>query len=217
MRVTITEDKFNHLLLNEARMEGFRVDTLREQPSYAAKVRYCKEMLGEPIGNGSSRMVFQLDDETVLKLAKNDKGIAQNEQEHDLYRWGASEYLPKVYNGSDEEDFLWIVSEYVLPSKVSDFKKAVSVPFKDVQRLVFSMICRNFNVANEIFSKYEDNYEAIEFLNAIQDLHYSYNMELADMAYTRNWGMVMRDGKPMMVLLDSGLSKEVFDKHYKRW
>lgn len=41
-------------------------------------------MLGNPIGNGSSRMVFQISDERVLKVAKNAKGIAQNEAEGEL-------------------------------------------------------------------------------------------------------------------------------------
>ena len=213
-KIIVNENGFSRLI-REARMDGFRVDTLKSLPSYSQKVNYCKQMLGNPIGNGSSRMVFQLDDETVLKLAKNNKGIAQNEREYNLYACGASEFLPYLMNGTDEEDFLWIVSEYVLPAKAEDFKKVLGVPFKDIQRLVFANIYHNSKVASQIFSKYEDNYDAIDVFSSIEDLGHSYNVNFLDMSRISNWGMVMRDGKPMMVILDSGLTDEIYDKFYK--
>ena len=68
-------------------------------------IYYCREMLGEPIGNGSSRIVFQIDDETVLKLAKNNAGIAQNMEEIKIGLNSGLEFVPKVFNGSDEKNF----------------------------------------------------------------------------------------------------------------
>lgn len=81
-------------------------------PTYAGKVRYCKRHLGFPIGNGSARIVFQLDDEKCLKLAKNRKGIAQNGAEYD-----------------SADDDSWIVTEYVLPAKQKDFKQCLGILF----------------------------------------------------------------------------------------
>lgn len=60
-------------------MDGFSFETLTSLSSYKKRIAYCKQMLGQPIGNGSSRIVFQISDERVLKVAKNQKGIAQNE------------------------------------------------------------------------------------------------------------------------------------------
>lgn len=198
-------------------MEGFRLDVLRSLPSYAAKMKYCKQMLGQPIGNGSSRMVFQIDDETVLKLAKNEKGIVQNKREYSLYRSNASPYLPKVMNGSDDEGYLWIVSEYVLPSKAKDFKEAMGIPFKHVKDFMFSMVRNNHNMMRHILSMYEDNDRAVKFLKGIEDLHSSYDAAIGDMTRLTNWGMVMRDGQPIMVLLDSGLSREIYERYYRWW
>ena len=120
MQIVLTEGQYKRLF--EARIDGFRVDYLRSCNSYDERVKYCKKMLGFPIGKGSSRMVFQLDDETCLKLAINEKGIAQNLEEIKIARDGFISYIPKIYNGSDEEDGLWVITQYVLPAKKTDFK-----------------------------------------------------------------------------------------------
>lgn len=84
-------------LIHEAMEAGFSVQDLKneltndlqgvkDQAEYRVKINhflkggydYCVKMLGEPIGNGSSRAVFQIDDTRVLKLATNIKGVAQN-------------------------------------------------------------------------------------------------------------------------------------------
>ena len=69
--------------LNEAMDNTFSFDELSSIKALSKRVLYCKQHLGNPIGNGSSRMVFQIDDEKVLKLAKNRKGLAQNNVEAD--------------------------------------------------------------------------------------------------------------------------------------
>lgn len=135
---TIIEEAISRVV-NEARMDGFRVDALRGM-SFKNKIAYCKQWLGKPIGGGSSRYVFQLDDDTVLKLAKNKKGIAQNEQEYNLgHDYYISHMFPKVFNGSDGDEFLWIVSEYVLPAKKKDFEHILGVPMETVYKALTAL------------------------------------------------------------------------------
>ena len=43
----------------------------RNIKSFNGKVKYAKERLGTPIGSGTGRIVFDIDGEKVLKLAKN--------------------------------------------------------------------------------------------------------------------------------------------------
>ena len=137
-KVVITESQYGSLF--EARMDGFRIDALRDM-SYKDKIAYCREWLGEDIGKGSSRMVFQMDDETVLKLAINKKGLAQNREEYSLSKDGyIGHFFPKVYNGSDEDNFLWIVSEYVLPATEEDFQQILGIPWNNFQEWVFGII-----------------------------------------------------------------------------
>jgi hypothetical protein len=226
MKIRLTESQYN--MLTEAMMPGFRLDYLTSCKSFSKKVKYCKEMLGAPIGNGSSRMVFQIDDETCLKLAKNEKGVAQNMEEMSIARDGFISYIPIVYNGSDTENGLWIVTQYVLPAKASDFKKVLGIPFSDVSlfachtdkrfnyKLGQHMLKYSDRVVSNLYQKYEDNDAVIELFNDIHDLKANYSQFVGDLEGTRNWGLTIEDGKECLVMLDTGFSEEVYNKFYKR-
>ncbi len=225
MKIRLTENQYN--MLTEAMMPGFRLDYLTSCKSFSKKVKYCKEMLGEPIGNGSSRMVFQIDDETCLKLAKNEKGVAQNMEEMSIVRDGFISYIPKVYNGSDEENGLWIVTQYVLPAKAVDFKKVLGIPFNDIISFVYHTDRRfNYKLGDyslrasdkaifELYQKYEDNDAVIELFNDIHDLKANYDQFVGDLAATRNWGLTRENGTEHLVMLDTGFSEEVYNQFYK--
>ena len=70
--------------------------------------------MGKPVGRGSSRVVFQYDDNIVIKLALNGKGIAQNEAEYDKLCDYSLDVFPKVY-----DDFKLAVSASILMSFAS--------------------------------------------------------------------------------------------------
>ena len=59
-------------VLNEATDGRFSVDELNNIPYFRDREKYCEKHLGENIGRGSSRVVFQIDDNKVLKLAWNE-------------------------------------------------------------------------------------------------------------------------------------------------
>lgn len=52
--------------------------------SFAGKKRYCDERL-QKLSSGSARIIYKVDEEKVLKLAKNAKGLAQNQEEARSY------------------------------------------------------------------------------------------------------------------------------------
>ena len=208
--------------LSEARMDGFRLDTLRNIP-FEQRVEYCNKMLGDPIGDGSSRVVYQLDDGSVLKLAKNDKGVAQNKLEIEYSKENYSKNLdlfPNVLNGTDENKFLWVVSEYVLPAKEQDFGKVCGFPWEMVKS--FIAWCGNIrkDVHGGACSDEDAEYMLDEdsgregFLINLMDFINSFNASAADLLRIENWGMCMRNGKPKMVILDSGLNENVWIKNY---
>ena len=60
-------------LVTEAAKDTFSLNELNAIKSFYGRSRYCWEHIGLPIGQGSSRDVYQLDDEKVLKLARNEK------------------------------------------------------------------------------------------------------------------------------------------------
>jgi len=56
--------------------ESFSMDTLLSLSSYMKKVWYANTHL-QKIASGSSRIAYKIDDEKVLKISKNKKGLAQ--------------------------------------------------------------------------------------------------------------------------------------------
>lgn len=226
MKINITEQQHNRLF--EAMRPEFRLDCLISCKSYNRRVEYCKQMLGNPIGNGSSRMVFQIDDETCLKLAKNEKGVAQNMEEMRIASDGFISYIPKVFNGSDEENGLWVISQYVIPAKIQDFEKVLGISFYDVakfaeftdkrcdyRRASKEEIRHADNVVSKLYDKYADNDLAIELFNDIHDLKANYDQFVGDLCRIQNWGMVRENGQTFMVMLDSGFSEEICKKYYR--
>lgn len=221
-QIIISESQYNRLF--EARMDGFRLDVLRDLP-FSKKVKYCKEWLGDPIGNGTSRMVFQLDDYSCLKLAKNQKGIAQNEaeiqNENDYYAKQLG-LFPNVLNGTDEENALWVISEYVLPAKEQDFERVCGFPWETVCRFIATVgNKRNKNYFPKM--TFEEELQVLDIdgqysylLHRLEDYIGNYDMPIRDLMALRNWGMCNREDGPEMVVLDSGLTNDVGYSYYMR-
>ena len=125
-------------MLREAYTEGFDLKALDNMGGLEA-YQYCVKMLGNPIGEGESRTVFTLNDNMVLKLAfsrinpkeTNDNGKHQNQRETRLFSMakniGLGHMLAKVYAHGD--NYMYIISEAVLPCKPEDFEKIFGIPF----------------------------------------------------------------------------------------
>lgn len=200
--------------LYEAMMDGFSFENLKGK-SFINKIKYCKQMFGEQIGGGSSRIVFQIDDHWVLKLARNNKGIAQNQEEYriasDLYTTPLSTKVDE--KRSDSENYEWIVSEYVLPAKKQDFKQCYGVEWNDVVSFIEDL-ARGGQNEGEFFDKYEENEDAIDLFNELHDYYANWGAGIGDACRICNWGMTNRNGYAEIVLLDTGLSMDVYRKHY---
>lgn len=218
-KITINENQFSDIILKEAMNGQFNKAAFDAMPSFVQKVKYCKTLFGEPIGNGSSRMVFQIDDYRVFKLAKNPKGIAQNEQElnilNDYYLDGLC-IFPTVYEDSDTENFTYVISDYVLPAKSSDFKRVLGLTFNQVALVIRTMDPYNrFEWAKDrklLDYAYEKDEE---FWGDVNDYIVGYDIPTGDLCSIRNWGFSPKYGGSM-VLLDYGLNDDIYDKFYKR-
>ena len=113
------------------------------------------------IGSGSGRRVFDLGNGYVVKVAKNKRGIAQNEAEHHISSSDHSNIFAKTIKVS--ADFRMLIME-----------KAVRI--KD-----FSEVRKYFNV--------NSNRELFE-LEVIQSVFTNHNLLLNDLYRIVNWGMV---------------------------
>lgn len=56
--------------------ETFNMEEFKSISRFASRIKYCETHL-QRISSGSGRIVYKIDDEKVLKLAKNPKGVAQ--------------------------------------------------------------------------------------------------------------------------------------------
>lgn len=226
MKIIITEKQertIKSFILKEAMSDEFSFDTLKSLKTFKDRKNYCDKYLGFNVGSGSSRLVYQLDDEKVLKLAKNEKGIAQNEQE---YYFGQDKFVdvtPHVFKEMcDLDNFTFIVSEYVLPAKEKDFMELYGINFNtfiSVINTVGTWYGKRSYFGAQVLSDEEmehlqdENPDIQEFVDYVSN----YRPPIGDMLRLANYGMVMREGSPQIVLLDSGLSDEIYNKYYKKY
>lgn len=113
------------------------------------------------IGSGSGRIVYDLENGYVVKVAKNKKGFAQNEVEHHISLTDPSNIFAKVIEVSD--DFHFLIME------------------KAVQIRDFYEVRRYFNV--------KSNRELFQ-LKEIRSVFTNHNLLMGDLYRTSSWGMI---------------------------
>ena len=218
------------------------------------QMRYCTKWLGYPMAMGSSRAVYTLSDNLVLKLAYGNRyfaGIDQNRAEYELYQKVNSPLVAKIFY--HDKNFTYLVSENVLPCSEEDFEKILGIPFHHTYyqntpkvpnssdngdaeigfNNYFDDLKQPFELSelsmSDILMWIECNYvidepyndmriqEAIKKSQWLQDfVKLVQETKMSDFVSLENFGMVNRDGKPMIVVLDSGLNLDVWEKHYKQ-
>lgn len=214
--IVITEKQ--HKMLQEAADEHFSLEELSAIQSFRGRFNYCTQHLGKHIGKGSSRVTFQIDDEKVLKLAWNNKGIGQNITEMQTY---TASIFPNVYDY--DENGKWIISEFVLPAKSQDFKHCFGMTFQQFASFIsasgkyrFGGRYWNAMPENEWISYLENNEELSEFDEYIGNYGNHSFTPVGDMTRLCNYGLTHRNGEATIVLLDSGLSEDVWNTYYQR-
>lgn len=204
-------------LLDEDYPMEFDIEVFKKLNSFNKRIKYCEAKLHR-IASGSARIVYMVDDEKVLKLAKNQKGLAQNEIE---IGYGQEGYLEDIvakifdYDGND----LWVEMELAKKLRVSDFKTITGYNFSDFQNAVLkygneSNSRRNKDTSFRIDDAlYQDMWEN-EFTYGIFNFIGNYDIPVGDLARLNSYGKVKRDGEDAIVLIDYGLTHEVYDSYY---
>mgnify|MGYP001434148079 CR=1 FL=1 len=113
------------------------------------------------IGSGSCRHVFDLGNGHVIKLAKNEAGIAQNKSEYEISAKDNSDLFAKVIQPSDEFSLLIMQKA----DKINNI----------------SYVCDYFNVTTkrELFK-----------LKELQNIKMNYNLVLGDFYRKSSWGII---------------------------
>ena len=196
-----------------------RID--REKIVYAQLKRNASKHFNK-ISGGTGRDVYDFKDNKVIKLAKNEKGIAQNEAE---YSMGTDSYIDnvvtQVFYGA--ENFSFLISEKAKKVTVGDFKRLVGVDWKYYVDYM-EWWGKYLTVSNLRYSPDEEIIKIIEEklleednqIYKFKDFIASYDMGqvVGDLTRLSSYGIVQRDYGEDIVLVDYGLTPEVRKMYY---
>ena len=127
----IINEEFEKFIIKEFMQPSFSWDTFKHLQYPIERIKYCEKHLGERIGNGTSRAVFDYDDEKVLKISKR-IDTEQNEQEVEVCMSEENNMLlPKVFDFDKKNNFTWILAERVLAATEEDFERIMGISFYD--------------------------------------------------------------------------------------
>ncbi len=147
--------------------------------------------MAKKIGTGSSRVAFIIPFEgrdTVLKVAKNKKGIAQNEKEvgylDDMYIPAC--VIPLIDYDKEHEHPRWIQTEKAEKLTASKFKQLTGFSFETFGRMLRNSEGKYIRPVDETE---KEKIQESELFNNVVELHGNFSLMLADFTRLANWGI----------------------------
>ncbi len=215
--------KIKELLQETPLPDDWDKSTYSNNNSFAKRVQYAKER-AKRMGTGSSRIAFEIDYEgrkTILKIAKNKKGLDQNEYEAGVlgdYIVGNSGLtIPMIDFDEDNEPATWIHIEKAEKMRAAQFRKFFNgMNPKEMLRVAKYMAGKDQKLTQEVNSqegladKYEEIWNNNETINELTQFIGNYDIDPDDFGNISNWGVY----KNQPVIIDVGLGTEVAKDHY---
>jgi hypothetical protein len=202
--------------LEEVYPQSFDMDVFKSLKTFKDRIAYCETHLSR-ISSGSSRIVYKIDDEKVLKLAKNKKGLAQNEVEIDFSSESVLEDV--VANVFDyEQNYMWAEMELARPVTKNLFKQITGYDFNEdyydgLEYYYFNELGnKRFHSVTKPNS-YNDMWED-DFMYGIFQYLGNFDVPVGDLKKLSSYGVVKRNGVDKIVLIDYGLDKTVLTNYY---
>ena len=197
-------------LLDEDYPTTWNADEFAKMSSFSARVRYCEANL-QRLSSGSGRVVYKIDNEKVLKLSKNKKGVAQTLTE---IEWGQDWYLAKseilAEIFSFDESGLWVEMELARKLTKSKFKQIVGVDFDRYGDWLVSGYGKNRGYGN-VSDEENDMLYDDDFTSEVMDFMLGYKTPVGDLLKLSTYGLVSDD---RLVIIDYGLSGDVYSTYY---
>lgn len=193
--------------------------------TFKSRLEYAKDR-AQRLGGGSSRVAFIIPDngrETVLKVAKNNKGMAQNKAEIDIltdgYLGKLDIVIPLVDYDKKNREPTWIQTEKA--EKASEVKLAAMM--KSGRYLFYLTTYANYMIGSdrdkwgmervnahlESLSD-EDKEIFVKYAQEIADLVSSSSLQMGDFDRASNWGIYK--GRP--VIIDLGYNEDVANLYW---
>ena len=203
--------------LEEDYPTNFDLKEFSKLTSYNKRIQYCQERL-KRISSGSSRIVYMVDDTKVLKIARNQKGLAQNEIEAGYSNYHDLKDITAQVFAYDQKD-LWVEMELARKVTPKVFQSVVGFSFEDFCRLInedyynINPSARGLRlrpVSPELKAEMVEN----EFIHEIFNYMRGYDIPVGDLMKMNSYGLVKRNGVDDIVLIDYGLNSSVWEDYY---
>ena len=194
--------------------------------TFKQRLNYALER-AKKLGTGSSRVAMIIEYQgrpTVLKVAKNSKGLAQNSVEADILSDGYASQLgiliPIIDYDEQNREPVWIHTE--MAQKATEKQLCNLMGCDNLSQLVNmawtitgkKRYLGTYDGYIEHLRKKGKTEEQIEtmtdYANTLADLHSSFDVELGDFTRKANWGIF--NGKP--VIIDAGFNSNVMSQYY---
>ncbi len=181
------------------------LNNLDSLETYQARKKYAEKNL-KHLSSGSSRIVYEDSDGTIIKLAKNDKGIAQNKAEANPKM--KSKFLNEIIDYS--KNYVWIQTHFLKKIKVGDFEKMTGLDFNDFgDSIRYGLKSVSGNTADK--PKSFDEVSKSDIYKEMCRIGKKFKLMSGDIVRISSWGV--KDDNP--VLIDAGLTKDVYEDFYE--
>lgn len=177
------------------------LNNIEDLETYQARIKYAEDNL-KHLSSGSSRLVYQASDKSIIKLAKNDKGIAQNKAEANPKM--KSDFLNEIISSS--KDGSWIQTHFLDKITEKEFEKLTKIPFEDFGEALTHGVKKSSGSDPKGFEKISKSAIYKEMKRLCDKFH----LLPGDIVRISSWGT--KDKKP--VLIDAGLTEEIFEEFY---
>lgn len=190
--------------------QSFNMEQFKNIKSFSQRVKYCDTRLRK-ISSGSGRIVYQIDDEKVLKLAKNNKGVAQNEVESEYYLQNY-DVTARVFDSDD--DGMFVEMELARRLTKNIFKQIVGFNFDLIVPYLENIIGKYGSYKSPISQQDKEFLDENEWMIDLLSLASDYDMPTGDLGRLSSYGVVTRDGQDAVVLIDYGSTWGVYNDYY---
>lgn len=193
-------------------------DIYDERTSFAKRIRYATEK-AQKLGAGSARVAFKVPyqgRDTVLKIAKNRKGAAQNEYEAEIlgdYFIGSYDILIPMIDYDEKNSYpTWIHTEYAKKAKKSDFRRIAGASLEEIVKAAVYYSGQGWKFPMYKHLKEEDLVvdQENDYVDGLVQLLGNYDHPVGDYERISSWGIY----RNRLVIVDAGLSNEVFKTYY---
>lgn len=210
-----------NLLLEEPLPDSWDKEVFTKATPFTKIVKYATER-AKKIGTGSSRIAFEIfykGRPTILKIAKNKKGIAQNVEEARIMSDSALSdiVIPCIDYDTEngEDDIRWLHMEKA--EKASESKLCKLINVESLYQLTLAANTnykwRDLHISEikEFNNQDEDKIEiAMNYVDKLSELQNDFDIEVSDFSRSANWGIYK--GEP--VVIDIGFTSYTKENFY---